>query len=258
MASALLPQGEEDEQDKALYEQERLRPMNIAFDPEVHKNLLPVEFSGFRVHMIVKQDADAPRIPKQIKEGIKNRSKDATNVELMFTQAMQKKMLWFQFHKEHICPVYCFEKRMDGTQINVLGKRFSKRGAGVYDCAVVDHYLQVKTPWFKYHIRIGNAVERTYFKWSNFLTVLKTPVASDVVSYTFYHSLHHYDNGWRIVATHINRIAIDYDMDIAADVANYKAKMEALKGFLIETDLDYSPDDDIKHMEESKKRKFMM
>ena len=53
MAFALLPQDEEDEQEKALYEQERFRPMNIAFDPEVHKNLLPVELSGFRVHMIV-------------------------------------------------------------------------------------------------------------------------------------------------------------------------------------------------------------
>ena len=47
-------------------------------------------------------------------------------------------------------------------------------------------------------------------------------------------------------------------MDIAEDTANYKAKMEALKGFLIETDLDYSLEDDIKHMEETKKRKFMM
>ena len=73
---------------------------------------------------------------------------------------------------------------MDGTQVNVLGKRFSKRGAGIYDCAVVDHYLQVKTPWFKYRIRIGNAAKRTYFKWSNFSTVLETPVASDAVFYT--------------------------------------------------------------------------
>ena len=124
MASALLPQDEEDEQEKALYEQERFRPVNIAFDPEIHKNLLPVELSGFRVHMIVKQDEDAPRIPKHIKEGIKNRAKDATNVELTFTQLMQKKMLWFQFHMNHIRPVHHFEKRMDGTQINVLGKRF--------------------------------------------------------------------------------------------------------------------------------------
>ena len=37
MASALLPQEKEDEQDKALYEQERFRPVNIAFDPEVHR-----------------------------------------------------------------------------------------------------------------------------------------------------------------------------------------------------------------------------
>ena len=103
----------EDERDKALYEQEHFRPMNIPFDPEVHKNLLPVEL----------------------------------------------------------------------------------RGAGTYDCAVVDHFLQVKTPWFKYRIRIGNAAERTYFKWSKFATVLKTPVASDAVFYTFYHGLHRYDNG---------------------------------------------------------------
>ena len=179
-------------------------------------------------------------------------------MELAFSQGMQKKMPWFQFHKEHIRPVYHFEKRMDGTQVNVLGKRFSKRGAEIYDCAVVDHYLQVKTPWFKYRIHIGNAAERTYFKWSNFATVLKTPVASDAVFYTFYHGLHRYDNGWWIVAKHFNRIAIDYDMDIAEDTANYKTKMEALKGFLIETNLGYSPKDDIKHMEESKKRKFMM
>ena len=92
MASALLPQDEEDEQEKVLYEQEHFRPMNIAFNPEIHKNLLPVELSGFRVHMIVKQDEDAPRIPKHIKESIKNRAKDATNMELIFTQAMQKKM----------------------------------------------------------------------------------------------------------------------------------------------------------------------
>ena len=88
--------------------------------------------------------------------------------------------------------------------------------------------------------------------------MLKTPVASDAVLYTFYHKLHRYDDGWWIVAKHINRIAIDYDMDIAEDVANYKAKMEAMKGFLIETDLDYSRKNDTNHMEESKKRKFMM
>ena len=158
MASALLPQDEEDEQEEVLYKQERLRPMNVAFDPELHKNLLPDELSGFWVHMIVKQDEDAPRIPKHIKEGIKNRGKDATNVELIFTQAMQKKMLWFQFHMNHIRPVHHFEKRMDGTQINVLAKRFSRRRAGVYDCAVVDHSLHGKTPWFKYRICIGNAV----------------------------------------------------------------------------------------------------
>ena len=84
--------------------------------------------------------------------------------------------------------------------------------------------------------------------------MLKTPIDSDAVFYTFYHGLHRCDNGWWIVAKHINRIAIDYDMDIAEDTANYKG----LKGFLIETNLDYSPEDDIKHMEESKKRKFMM
>ena len=182
MASALLPQDKENEQEKALYEQERFRPVNIAFDPEVHKNLLPVELSGFRVHMIVEQNEDAPRIPKQIKEGLRNRKREATDVEFSFLAAMQKKMLWFQFHKEHIRPVFRFEKRMDGTQVNVVGKRFLKRGAGVYDCAVVDHYLNIKTPWFKYRICIGNAAERTHFKWSNFTTVLKTPVASDAVS----------------------------------------------------------------------------
>ena len=258
MASALLPQDKEDEQDKALYEQERFRPINIPFDPEVHKNLLPVELSGFRVHMIVEQNQDASRIPKQIKEGLRNRKKEATDVELVFSVAMQKKMTWFQFHKEHIRPIYRFDKRIDGTQINVLGQRFSKCGAGVYDCTVVDHFLQVKTPWFKYRIRIGNAAERTYFKWSNFATVLKTPVASDAVFYTFYHGLHRYDNGWWIVAKHFNRIGVDYDMDIAEDTANYKAKMEAMKSFMIETDLGYSTKDDIKPMEESKKRKFMM
>ena len=99
MASALLPQDKEDEQDKALYEQERFRPMNIPFDPETHKNLLPVELTGFRVHMIVEQNEDAPRIPKQIKEGLRNRKKEATDVELAFSAGMQKKMLWFQFHK---------------------------------------------------------------------------------------------------------------------------------------------------------------
>ena len=77
----------------------------------------------------------------------------------------------------------------------------------------------------------------------NFATLLKTPVASDAVFYTFYHKLHRYDDGWWIVAKHINRIVIDYDMDIAEDVANYKAKMEATKGFLIKTDLDYSPEE---------------
>ena len=92
MASALLPQDKEDEQDKALYEQERFRPINIPFDPEVHKNLLPVELSGFRVHMIVEQNQDASRIPKQIKEGLRNRKKEATDVELVFSVAMQKKM----------------------------------------------------------------------------------------------------------------------------------------------------------------------
>ena len=45
-------------------------------------------------------------------------------MELAFSQGMQKKMLWFQFHKEHIRPVYRFEKRMDGTQVNILGKHF--------------------------------------------------------------------------------------------------------------------------------------
>ena len=53
-----------------------------------------------------------------------NRGKDATNMELAFTQSMQKKMLWFQFHLNHIRPVHRFEKRKDSTQINVLGKLF--------------------------------------------------------------------------------------------------------------------------------------
>ena len=123
---------------------------------------------------------------------------------------------------------------------------------------MVDHYLHGKTPWFKYRIRISNVSKRTYFKWSNFATVLKTPVASDTVFYTFYHKLHHYDDGWWIVAKHINCIVIDYNMDIVEDVTNYKVKMEARKCFLIETDLDYTLEDDITLMEESKKRKFMM
>ena len=106
-----------------------------------------------------------------------------------------------------------------------------RQGARIYDCAVVDYHLHGKTPWFKYRICIGNAAERTYFKWSNFATVLKSPVASDAVFYTFYHKLHHYDDGWWIVAKHINRIVIDYDMDIEEDVRNYKAKMEARNTF---------------------------
>ena len=72
MASALLPQDEEDEQEKALYEQEHFRPMNITFDSEIHNNLLPIDLRGFRIHMIVKQNEDAPRIPKHIKEGSKD------------------------------------------------------------------------------------------------------------------------------------------------------------------------------------------
>ena len=87
---------------------------------------------------------------------------------------------------------------------------------------------------------------------------MKTLVASDAVFYIFYHKLHHYDDGWWIAAKHINHIAIDSDMDIAEDVRNYKAKMEAREGFLIKTDLDDTPKDDITQMEESKKRKFMM
>ena len=94
--------------------------------------LLPVELSGFRVHMIVKQDEDAQRIPKHINKGLKNKAKNVPNVELTFTQLMQKKMLWFQFHMNHICPVHHLEKRMDGTQINVVDKRFLRQGAGVY------------------------------------------------------------------------------------------------------------------------------
>ena len=128
----------------------------------------------------------------------------------------------------------------------------------MYDCAVVDHYLHSKTPWFKYCIRISHAAKRTYFKWSDFATILKTSVASDVVFYTFYHKLHHYDDGWWIVVKHINHITIDYDMDFEEHVKIYKANMEARKRFLIESDLEYTPDLDINHMEETKKRKFKL
>ena len=128
----------------------------------------------------------------------------------------------------------------------------------MYDCAVVNHYLHGKTPWFKYRIRIHNADERTYFKWSNFATILKTPVASDVVFFTFCHMLDCYDDGWWIVGKHINRIMIDHHMDVEEDVKIYKANMEAKKRFLIESDLEYTPDLDITLMEETKTRKFMM
>ena len=101
MSSALLQQDENDYQEEVLYDQERFRPINIAFDPEVHKNLLLVELKGFRVHMKVNQDENALRIPKQMKEKIKNKPEDATNLELAFTPTMQKKIVWFQLLINH-------------------------------------------------------------------------------------------------------------------------------------------------------------
>ena len=89
MGSALLPQDEEYDEGEVLYDQERIRAVNIPFDPEVHNNLLLVELKGLRVHMKVRQDEDAPRVPKHIKEGLKNKPKDATNMELSFTPMMQ-------------------------------------------------------------------------------------------------------------------------------------------------------------------------
>ena len=85
MGSALLQQDEDDNQGEVLSDQERFRPVNIAFDPELHKNLLPVELKGFMVHMKVNQDENALRIPNQIKEGLKKKPEDATNLELVYS-----------------------------------------------------------------------------------------------------------------------------------------------------------------------------
>ena len=88
--------------------------------------------------MKVSQDENAPRILKQIEEGLKNKPEDATNLELTFTPTMQKKIMWFQMHLHYIRPVHHFPTRNDGTQTNVVGGHFSKREAGAFDCAVVD------------------------------------------------------------------------------------------------------------------------
>ena len=167
-----------------MYDQERFKPRNIAFGPKLHKNLLPVELQGFRVHMKVRQDQDAPRLPKHIKEGLKKKPEDATDLDLILTQSMEKKVMWFQMHHHCIHPVHHFPTEKDGTQINVVGGRFSKREAGLFDCAVVDHYIERKTLWLKYRICIGNVAERTSFKWGKIAFILDTVVASSTCSTT--------------------------------------------------------------------------
>ena len=47
-------------------------------------------------------------------------------------------------------------------------------------------------------------------------------------------------------------------MDVEEDVKIYKASMEAKKRFLIESDLEYTPDHDIILLEETEKRKLTM
>ena len=65
-----------------MYDQERSKPRNIAYDPELHKNLLPVGLKGFRVLMKVSQYQEVPRLLKHIKEGLKKKPEDATDLDL--------------------------------------------------------------------------------------------------------------------------------------------------------------------------------
>ena len=171
---------------------------------------------------------------------------------------MQKKMVRFQLHMKHIHPVHHFEKRLDGTQVNVVGRRFSKREAGAYNCAVVDHYLHGKTPWFKYRIRISNAAERTYFKWSDIGTILKNPVAPDAIFYAFYYKWYCYDDAWWITGKHINRITVDYDMDAEEDTKALKEDYQRKKCYSIESDLGYTPAHDVGHLRGTKEGQKML
>ena len=93
MGSALLEELTEDDQGEVMYDQERFKPRNIAFDPEVHKNLLHVELKGFRVHMKVGQGQDVPRLPKHINEGLKEKPEDATDLDLILPLSMEKKVM---------------------------------------------------------------------------------------------------------------------------------------------------------------------
>ena len=119
-------------------------------------------------------------------------------------------------------------------------------------------YLHGKTPWFKYRICIRNAAERTYFKWSNIATILKTPVASDAIFYAFLHKLYHYDDASWIMGKHTDRITVDFDMDVEEDIKILKANIKARKHFLIESDLGYTPTFDIRRLDEAKKKKLLM
>ena len=97
--------------------------------------------------MKVSQDQEVPRLPQHIKEGLKTKPKDATDLDLILPPLLEKKVIWFQMHLKSIRPVYRFPAKSDGTWINVVGGCFSKREAGAFDCEVVDHYINKrKTP----------------------------------------------------------------------------------------------------------------
>ena len=104
MGSALLGKDPEEDQEEVVYDQEHSKPRNVPCNAEVHKNLLPVELKGFSVHMKVSQDQ---QVLKHIKEGCKEKAEDATDLDLILTQSMEKKVMWFQMHLDSICPVHC-------------------------------------------------------------------------------------------------------------------------------------------------------
>ena len=109
-----------------MYDQERVKPKNIFYKQEIHKNLLPIELEGFRVHMKLNQDQEVPRVPKLIKEGLMKKPSSVTiNFDLPLPAKLQDKVMYFQMHLKSIHLMYCLAPSLDGTQINIVGGRFN-------------------------------------------------------------------------------------------------------------------------------------
>ena len=93
---------------RILFDQERIRHSNIPYRKEEHLDLVPIELPGFKVHMKLEEYHEIPRIPKAIKEDLKNKPNFVSvDSDLNLPPMLYDKETWHGTHLDLIRPVHC-------------------------------------------------------------------------------------------------------------------------------------------------------